>query len=509
MNERIPKKRSMIPITRRIYCNRTLNLRSIKAIGYDLDYTLVHYCVDAWESTTFRSLKEKLLDRGYPVEHIRFNPRDFQIGLIIDKQLGNIVKADQFGYIKWGTHGTGMLDYVTLRSIYADTVVELPDPRFVFLNTLFSLSEASMYSQLVDLIDAGSIPGTHGYADLYSELKKNLDETHMEGMVKNEIAASPERFIIQDPDTPVTLLHQKQAGKQLLLITNSDWVHTKLVMDHAFQPHLPRNFPWRSLFDVIIVSARKPSFFSGDSPAFEIIDDTGILKPIVKRPGPGRILLGGSVELVEEILGLGGSQILYVGDHAFGDVHVSKNLRRWRTALIIRELEEELDVLDSFSPKQDKLIGLMKQKMELEHDLARAQLAQQSVHSDESDTKTGTGTQRRENVDAIRESIRLLDNRIRPLALAAGELHNKRWGLLMRCGNDKSYLARLIEQHADIYTSRVSNLLFQTPYAYFRASRGNLPHEIREGITDWAPRDPDTGGSDNTEDELYETKRSL
>ena len=27
---------------RAVYCNRTLNLRSIKCIGYDLDYTLLH-----------------------------------------------------------------------------------------------------------------------------------------------------------------------------------------------------------------------------------------------------------------------------------------------------------------------------------------------------------------------------------------------------------------------------------------------------------------------------------
>lgn len=34
---------------RGVYCSRTLNLRSIKAIGYDMDYTLIHYDVNAWE----------------------------------------------------------------------------------------------------------------------------------------------------------------------------------------------------------------------------------------------------------------------------------------------------------------------------------------------------------------------------------------------------------------------------------------------------------------------------
>ena len=29
------------PRSREVFCNRTLNLRAIRAIGYDMDYTLV------------------------------------------------------------------------------------------------------------------------------------------------------------------------------------------------------------------------------------------------------------------------------------------------------------------------------------------------------------------------------------------------------------------------------------------------------------------------------------
>ena len=36
---------SLIPIERNIFTNRTLNMRSIQAIGYDMDYTLIHYDV--------------------------------------------------------------------------------------------------------------------------------------------------------------------------------------------------------------------------------------------------------------------------------------------------------------------------------------------------------------------------------------------------------------------------------------------------------------------------------
>ena len=34
---------------RRVFTNRTLNMRSIRAIGYDMDYTLTQYNAEAWE----------------------------------------------------------------------------------------------------------------------------------------------------------------------------------------------------------------------------------------------------------------------------------------------------------------------------------------------------------------------------------------------------------------------------------------------------------------------------
>jgi 5'-nucleotidase len=54
---------------------------------------------------------------------------------------------------------------------------------------------------------------------------------------------------------------------------------------------------------------------------------------------------------------------------------------------------------------------------------------------------------------------------------------NAAWGLMLRAGNDKSLLTRQVERYADIYTSRVSNFLYQTPFAYLRSSRGSLPHD--------------------------------
>jgi hypothetical protein len=77
----------------------------------------------------------------------------------------------------------------------------------------------------------------------------------------------------------------------------------------------------------------------------------------------------------------------------------------------------------------------------------------------------------------LRARLEALDGRIGPLSRESSELFNPTWGPLMRAGNDKSHLARQVERYADVYTSRVSNLLLHTPFAYLRSPRGSLPHD--------------------------------
>ena len=81
------------PAEREIFCNRTLNLRSIKAIGYDMDYTLIHYHVEQWEGRAYDYLRDRLHAAGLPVSDLRFDHHSVIRGLVIDTELGNIVKA--------------------------------------------------------------------------------------------------------------------------------------------------------------------------------------------------------------------------------------------------------------------------------------------------------------------------------------------------------------------------------------------------------------------------------
>jgi hypothetical protein len=335
-----------------------------------------------------------------------------------------------------------------------------------------------MYMQLVDLFDQKKLEGVMSYTKVYDLVRQNLDAAHMEGALKAEIMADPDRFVDLDPDLAPALEDLKHAGKKLVVITNSEWFYTKAMMSYAFDRYLGGR-GWRSLFDLVIVAARKPAFFSERMPAFEVIDEDGRLVPAPGRLEQGKSYLGANARLVEQSLGIPGDDILYVGDHIFADVNVSKSLYRWRTGLIVRELERELDALESFKPTQAELSKLMAEKEEMEHRYSLLRLLAQRVEQGYGERPEGIEvTKVRAEMRELRSHLVSLDDRIAPLAKAAGELNNPRWGLLLRTGNDKSHLARQIEKHADVYTSRVSNLLHSTPFVYLRSPRGSLPHDF-------------------------------
>ena len=461
---------------RGIYANRTLNLRSIKAVGYDMDYTLVHYRVDEWEELAFAHAQQRLAALRWPVADLRFDPRAVIRGLAIDLERGNLLKATRFGYVIRAAHGTAFLDYDELRSTYAGTLVDLAEERFEFINTLFSLSEASLFAQLVDLLDAGRLPGGVGYADVYQAVREATEGSHNEGALKSEILADPERFIELDRDIVLALRDQHAAGRQLMLITNSDWDYAQEIMSYAFDRFLDGG-TWRELFDTVIVSAAKPEFFTSANPLYKVVDEAAaMLRPHQGAIEPGSVFFGGNARLVEQSLDLSGDEILYVGDHLFGDVHFSKALLRWRTALILRELEGEVAALMDFLPKQQRLGELMDDKSALEAELATLRLSEQRsrLHYAAPPIPGGDVPERTARVRAEHDA---LDEAIAPLAIEAGTLGNEAWGLLMRAGVDKSLFARQVERYADVYTSRVSNFLFPGPFSILRAARLELPHD--------------------------------
>jgi 5'-nucleotidase len=111
------------------------------------------------------------------------------------------------------------------------------------------------------------------------------------------------------------------------------------------QPNEPQK-DWKSFFDIIVVDARKPLFFGEGTILRQVDTTTGALK-IGTHMGPlqsGQVYSGGSCDVFTSLIGAKGKDVLYVGDHIFGDILKSKKIRGWRTFLIVPELVQELHV---------------------------------------------------------------------------------------------------------------------------------------------------------------------
>ena len=176
---------------------------------------------------------------------------------------------------------------------------------------------------------------------------------------------------------------------------------------------------------MVIVGARKPDFFTSAGAVLRGGDGGGPAAAAGwRRSRSGGAYLGGSAARLERDLGLSGDEILYVGDHMFGDVHVTKRVLRWRTALILRELEDEVAAIEAFAATERRLAALMREKEALEARRS-TRLAPRPAAA-----RGGYGPpRRRDGGDAggarrttLRAQLIALDAEIAPLARAAGEL---------------------------------------------------------------------------------------
>lgn len=58
-----------IDIGKQIFCNRSLNMKNIVAVGFDMDYTLAQYKPETFETLAYEGTIRKLVNNlGYPAE---------------------------------------------------------------------------------------------------------------------------------------------------------------------------------------------------------------------------------------------------------------------------------------------------------------------------------------------------------------------------------------------------------------------------------------------------------
>ena len=167
-------------------------------------------------------------------------------------------------------------------------------------------------------------------------------------------------------------------------------------------------------------------------------------------------------------LALDADQILYIGDHIYGDIVRLKKDCAWRTALVVEELEDEVKKIQKAKPVQKKINALMAKKLPLETKID--ELISTRIEEDQA------GIDKR--VEKLIEKSKLIDKQLSPLIRQRQRLFNKHWGEVMRVGIEESYFAHQVERFACIYMAKLSDFLKISPRTYFRSPYRALPHEM-------------------------------
>ncbi len=467
--------------SRRVFTNRTLRMEKIKYIGFDLDWTLAHYDQDALSQLAFELTLDRLVERhGYPREILgaEFRSAFCRRGLILDTEEGTVLKMDRHRYVGRAYQGRRFVDASERSRLYRQEPVNPASKRFYRVDTLFELPEVNIFSEVVDLSrrqpPAASIAS---YAKLFRDTRRAIDSIHADGTLKKRILADLPRYLPRDDELVLSLKRMSLGSRKLLLITNSELYYTRALCSYLFDDALPGSASWRDVFDLVVVEAKKPAFFRKGHPFVELDADD---EPAgeVEQPTWGKVYSGGSREGLMQLLGGRGEQVLYVGDHIYGDVLSSKLTSTWRTALIINELEDELETRRRLSSEHRHLEVLRSeladsgQRMDDLHDILT--LYRQLSNGNPDDPAI---ERTRALLDALRGEHRAMRQHVRRLQGRISTAINPYWGSLFKQGSNKSLFGSQVDDFACIYTSRVSNFAYYGSSHYFRVLLDSMMHE--------------------------------
>ena len=475
----------------RVFCNRNLRMDSIEMIGFDMDYTLALYHQEKLEQLSISLTLSKLCEKhGYPeeIKQLVYDPRWAIRGLMVDRLNGNVFKMDRHAYVGRCYHGFRELDQDQRRAAYRNEKINLSSDRFEWIDTLFGLPEAVMYTTLVDWADHQT--GTVDYDKLFGDIRTAIDEAHRDDTLKSVIKSDLPSYIVKDPLLGETLHKFRSSGKKLFLLTNSLFDYTTVVMSYLLDGERKAYPSWRNYFDIVIVGGAKPAFFNELRPFVQI--DPSTMEPFatngeIKHLSRDKIYQGGNVVAFEQMTGIKGEQVLYIGDHIYGDILRLRKQHMWRTAMVLQELEREISVSERLEAQIRDLDLLDRRHRNLESEIDYQTLRLKKIQRLLDDATTSTPLRARlederktarGNIDSLRDRASLMDKEVDSLEARIDRAYNPHWGSCLREGNENSRFGEQVNDYADLYTSRVSNFGPYSPLRYFRAPRRPMPHEV-------------------------------
>ncbi|ORX63032.1 HAD-superfamily hydrolase [Hesseltinella vesiculosa] len=400
----------------------------------------------------------------YPkaIKDFQYDPNFAIRGLHYDYNNGWLMKIDNMGNIQLNTVHVGRepihnKDEVIAQHHGLHISPDYLDENMFQLNDMFSLPQACILSDVLQYFrDNNMVFHPRYLCDDVSQAARilhtgtNIWSTHgYGGRLHATINRDVSRYLDPSSKLVTFLTKLRQRGKKIFLMTNSTLPFIDVGMTF-----LTSCKDWRDLFDVVIVSSRKPDFYHSRRPFRRTTEPTW---GNVDALEPGEVYQSGNLNDFSRLTGWKGQKVLYFGDHIFSDLIDP-------TGAIIPELEREINIRNTASYRHT-LSWLMR----LERLLNEAQNL---------DLVTDRSQDLQQLVEEWRHERMLL-------RLELKVVFNRHFGSVFRTNANPTMFSQKMGRFADIYTSQLCNM-DQVPRDFvFFPSRTYLPHEsVVESLVD-------------------------
>ncbi|SPP74168.1 5'-nucleotidase domain-containing protein 3 [Drosophila guanche] len=440
-------------------CNE-LDLSEVQVYGFDYDYTLACY-KPILEDLLYNLAREMLVKRfRYPEEilDLEYEPNFAVRGLHYDVEKGLLVKLDSFLQLQLGSvyRGRTKVGADEVLNLYHNRLlpiayVEGPNnsyrhntnSKMVQLADLFSVPEMCLLCNVIEYFERNRID--YNPEIVFHDTRTAMGSCHP--IMHGKVMVNTAKYIERNPKLVKFFEKLQNAGKNLFLVTNSPFSFVNCGMTFLVGAN------WRDFFDVVIVQARKPKFFTDESRPIRLFDEKtrSHLWDRVFNLEKGKIYYEGSVRQLQELKGWRGHSVLYFGDHPYSDLADVTLKHSWRTGAIISELAHEIKTLNREDFKMSaNWLQMLTQLIE-------------ETQDDESEPAQACLREWMEERDQLRNKTK--------------NVFNEQFGSVFRTYHNPTYFSRRLFRFADIYTSDITNLLkFSTTHTFY-PRRGVMPHE--------------------------------
>jgi HAD superfamily 5'-nucleotidase-like hydrolase len=336
-----------------VFANNELDLKDIQVYGFDYDYTLAYYNHSLYQ-LIFNLARDSLVETyKYPAElkNLEYLPHFPIRGLHLDTRKGWLMKIDSYHNIQLGTvyHGMNKIDDEDVLRYFDGQRLNIEfvgntqtSSKLHHFVDLFCLPEICLVACAFSFFHDKGIHFTPEY--IFHDVHEAVNSIHRNQILHKKIAQSIDDYLLPVSDESNVnksrsiyikefLYRLNKNGKSVFLITNSPYWFVNFGMQALC------GSDWTNLFDVIICNARKPYFFSSRTKPFRQFNIKTNSKSWerVKTFKKSNIYYEGNLFEMLEHTGWIHNQILYFGDHIYGDLAEPFLKHGWRTGAILNE----------------------------------------------------------------------------------------------------------------------------------------------------------------------------